>query len=151
MVVAFAWSRDGYGRHAQFTLPAAVYPEMTGDAGAAIDSPAAAFRMFNPLVPAPAGMVDPAAFVARAAGIREQTIVEICDQEVAALDDPADGLVLRLVRTLLERQDLDDADYAAAEAVLGAPAIFELTTLVGYYSTLAMQLRVFRADDPPGH
>ena len=31
VVVAFAWSRNGYGRHAQFTLPTAVYPEMTGD------------------------------------------------------------------------------------------------------------------------
>jgi hypothetical protein len=69
VVVAFAWSRDGYGRHAQFTLPAAVYPEMTGDAPAAIDSPAAAFRISTPLVPAPAGMVDPAGFIASAAGI----------------------------------------------------------------------------------
>jgi hypothetical protein len=69
VVVAFAWSRDGYGRHAQFTLPAAVYPEMTGDTPAAIDSPAAAFRIFSPLVPAPAGMVDPAAFVSSAAAI----------------------------------------------------------------------------------
>jgi hypothetical protein len=68
VVVAFAWSRDGYGRHAQFTLPAAVYPEMTGDTPAAIDSPAAAFRISTPLVPAPAGMVDPAGFIASAAG-----------------------------------------------------------------------------------
>jgi 4-carboxymuconolactone decarboxylase len=88
--------------------------------------------------------------IARAVGIGEQAIVEIRDQEVAALDDPAEALVLRLVRALLERQDIDDVDYAEAEAVLGAPGIFELTTLVGYYSTLAMQLRVFRADDPPG-
>jgi hypothetical protein len=28
--------------------------------------------------------------------------------------------------------------------VLGADGLFELTTLVGYYSTLALQLRVFR-------
>ena len=69
VVVAFAWSRNGYGRHAQFTLPAAVYPEMTGDAPAAIDSPAAAFRIFTPLIPPPAGMVDPAAFIAGAAGM----------------------------------------------------------------------------------
>jgi hypothetical protein len=69
VVVAFAWSRNGYGRHAQFTLPTAVYPEMTGDAPAATDSPAAAFRISTPLVPAPAGMVDPAAFIAGAAGM----------------------------------------------------------------------------------
>jgi hypothetical protein len=69
VVVAFAWSRNGYGRHSQFTLPTAVYPEMTGDAPAAIDSPAAAFRISTPLVPAPAGMVGPAAFIAGAAGM----------------------------------------------------------------------------------
>jgi hypothetical protein len=69
VVVAFAWSRNGYGRHAQFTLPAAVYPEMTGDSPAAIDSPAAAFRISTPLVPPPAGMVDPSAFIAKMAGI----------------------------------------------------------------------------------
>jgi len=26
--------------------------------------------------------------------------------------------------------------------------VFELTTLVGYYATLALQLRVFRVDGP---
>ena len=28
--------------------------------------------------------------------------------------------------------------------MLGRPALFELLTLVGYYATLALQLRVFR-------
>jgi 4-carboxymuconolactone decarboxylase len=43
----------------------------------------------------------------------------------------------------------DDADYNEAVAVLGTPTIFELTTLVGYYSTLALQMRIFHADNPP--
>jgi 4-carboxymuconolactone decarboxylase len=42
--------------------------------------------------------------------------------------------------------DLDDAQYAVAVAVLGERALVELTTLVGYYATLALQLRVFRVD-----
>jgi hypothetical protein len=29
VVIAFAWSREGYGRHAQFVLPVAVFPEAT--------------------------------------------------------------------------------------------------------------------------
>lgn len=69
VVVAFAWSLEGYGRHAQFTLPTAVYPELTSDIPPAIDSPAATFRISVSLVAPPAGMADPSAFIAKAAGI----------------------------------------------------------------------------------
>jgi hypothetical protein len=64
-----AWSREGYGRHAQFVLPVAVYPEVADDIPPAIDSVAAAFRLAVPLVTPPAGMVKPAEFVAAAAGL----------------------------------------------------------------------------------
>ena len=33
-------------------------------------------------------------------------------------------------------------------SVIGGRAAFELTTLVGYYATLALQLRVFRVGLP---
>jgi hypothetical protein len=42
--------------------------------------------------------------------------------------------------------DLDDALWAEASAAIGEQVMFELTTLVGYYSTLALQLRVFRVE-----
>ena len=69
VVVTFAWSHEGYGRHAQFALPTAVYPELTGDIPPAIDSPAATFRISASLVAPPSGMVDPSGFIAKAAGI----------------------------------------------------------------------------------
>jgi len=69
VVMAFAWSPGGYRRHALFTLPTAVYPETLEDIPAAIDSPAAAFRLAVPLVGAPAGVVNPPEFVAKAVGI----------------------------------------------------------------------------------
>ena len=40
--------------------------------------------------------------------------------------------------------DLDDHDYDTAVAVLGERALVELSALVGYYATLALQLRIFR-------
>ena len=40
--------------------------------------------------------------------------------------------------------DLPDAAWDAASGALGVEGVFELTALVGYYSTLALQLRVFR-------
>jgi 4-carboxymuconolactone decarboxylase len=46
------------------------------------------------------------------------------------------------------RGDLDDAEYAEAAAELGPDGLFELLTLVGYYATLALQLRVFRVPAP---
>jgi len=44
--------------------------------------------------------------------------------------------------------DLDDQEYDTAVAVLGERALVELSTLVGYYATLAMQLRIFRVAGP---
>ena len=51
---------------------------------------------------------------------------------------------------LTARGDLDDEEYAGAVAALGLPMVFELLTLVGYYATLALQLRVFRVAAPDG-
>jgi anaerobic selenocysteine-containing dehydrogenase len=69
LVVTFAWSRQGYGRYAQFVLPTAVYPEVFDDIPPAIDSVAAAFRIAAPLVAPPAGMVNPSEFIAGLAGL----------------------------------------------------------------------------------
>lgn len=40
--------------------------------------------------------------------------------------------------------DLADDAWDAASTALGIDGVFELTALVGYYATLALQLRVFR-------
>jgi hypothetical protein len=69
VVVAFGWSRGGYGRHARFVLPTAVYPEAVDDIPPAVDSPAAMFRLSAALVTPPAGVVNPAEFIAGLAGI----------------------------------------------------------------------------------
>jgi 4-carboxymuconolactone decarboxylase len=87
--------------------------------------------------------------VARDAGLPEPVIAAIRAQLPADLDDPEERMVLHLTRSLVTGQDLDNADYTDAVALLGTPTLFELTTLVGYYSTLALQMRVFRADNPP--
>lgn len=69
VVIAFAWSPNGYRRHALFTLPTAVFPETLEDIPAAIDSPVPVFRLAAPLVAAPAGVVNPPEFIAKAVGI----------------------------------------------------------------------------------
>ena len=44
----------------------------------------------------------------------------------------------------LLRGDLTDAEWVALAPAIGERGMFELIALVGYYATLALQLRVFR-------
>ncbi len=43
----------------------------------------------------------------------------------------------------LLRGDGSDEEWEGPAARIGPAAVFELSTLVGYYATLALQLRVF--------
>ena len=67
VVVALSWSREGYGRHANYVLPTAVYPEAADDIPPAIDSVTATFRIAVPLLPPPPGVVRPEEWIAKAA------------------------------------------------------------------------------------
>jgi 4-carboxymuconolactone decarboxylase len=75
----------------------------------------------------------------------------LTDEEMAALRDGTDPgfpaeqerAVHRATAGLLAHGTLDDAEYAAAFAVLGERLLFELVVLVGYYQLLATQLSVF--------
>src|ERR1017187_9837343 len=69
LVVTFAVTRGGYARYAPYALPTAVYPEVLDDIAPAVDSIHPTFRISVPLVPPPAGVVNPADFVAALAGL----------------------------------------------------------------------------------
>jgi hypothetical protein len=85
VVVALGWSREGYGRHAQFMLPTGVYPEVAEDIPPAVDNVAAAFRMAVSLVAPPAGVVKAEEFIANAAGLEvKDTLRERADAIHAA-------------------------------------------------------------------
>jgi len=51
----------------------------------------------------------------------------------------------RVVLALLDG-DLSDELWDESSAAIGIDGVFELTALVGYYATLALQLRVFRVE-----
>lgn len=90
--------------------------------------------------------------VGRRVGLTESELTAVRENRDAELTDPAERTALAVARALTGRGDLDDGEYAEAVAVLGRPALVELSTLVGYYAALALQLRVFRVDipaDPP--
>ncbi|MBZ5739553.1 carboxymuconolactone decarboxylase family protein [Nocardioides mangrovi] len=87
--------------------------------------------------------------VGRAAGLSEEEIVALRDLPALTPTDVREAAALDVVRALLERSDLDDAEWDAANAVLGQDEIFELTALVGYYATLALLMRTHRVPAPP--
>ncbi len=102
--------------------------------------------------------------IGRRAGLTEAELAAI--RAGTAPDTLADGterMVARTAQLLVADGDLDDDAYAAAVADLGGSGLggsrlggsglgearlFELLTLVGYYATLALQLRVFRVPAP---
>jgi 4-carboxymuconolactone decarboxylase len=83
--------------------------------------------------------------VARHAGLTDADLAALRQDDRLDLDDPEEATVLAVTRRLLAAADLDATSFHAAADVLGADRLFELTSLVGYYSTLALQLRVFDA------
>jgi hypothetical protein len=91
VVITFASTQAGYGRYAQFVLPAAVYPEITADIPTAIDSVVATFRLATPLMPAPGGVVDAAEFIANLAKLDAKGALE---ERAAAIHATGRGFLL---------------------------------------------------------
>lgn len=86
--------------------------------------------------------------IARSVGVTARE-VEVLRRGGLPAVEGRERAALRVVEALLRRADLADAEYADAGAEVGVREVFELTTLVGYYTTLALQLRVFRVATPP--
>lgn len=88
--------------------------------------------------------------IARGAGITDAQLGALVAGEKPALDDPTTAAVVDATIALTAHGDLTDQEYARAEAALGSATLIELTTLVGYYALIALQLRVFRVGLPTG-
>ncbi len=85
--------------------------------------------------------------VARSAGLGDAELAAVRHGRHAVLPG-REAVVARTAAALVTRGDLDDAEYREAAGQVGAAGLFELLTLVGYYATLALQLRVFRVPAP---
>lgn len=83
--------------------------------------------------------------VGRAVGLTDAELTEVRNGRVP------DGLAVEeraavdLVRALVAG-DISDEEWTRWAVPLGDVAVFELSTLVGYYATLALQLRIFRVE-----
>jgi 4-carboxymuconolactone decarboxylase len=83
--------------------------------------------------------------VGRSVGLAGDELSALRERRLPELDDPVERVCAQVALALTEG-DVDDDLWKDAVRTLGEAAIFELTTLVGYYATLALQLRVFRVE-----
>jgi len=84
----------------------------------------------------------------RAAGLTDGELRSLRDGEPLRLADPAELAAHDVVRALLADDDVGGPLFERAVSLIGNQAVVELTSLVGYYATLALQLRVFRVGLP---
>ncbi len=90
--------------------------------------------------------------IGREAGLAEPEIEALRVGADPGFADKQEQVAYSVVRALTgpdpNTADLDDQEYDTAVAVLGEQALVELSALVGYYATLALQLRIFRVPAP---
>jgi 4-carboxymuconolactone decarboxylase len=84
----------------------------------------------------------------RACGLTAEELETLRAGGVPDLADHEERAALQLTMALLDG-DVDESTWSTCVPPLPAGTVFELTTLVGYYSTLALQMRAFRVDHAP--
>ena len=88
--------------------------------------------------------------IGRRAGLTGAELASLREGNDPVLADARERIIHATARALAAEGDLTGPLFAEATATLGRPAVVELVTLVGYYSALALQMRVFRVGVPEG-
>ncbi|WP_110208206.1 carboxymuconolactone decarboxylase family protein [Nocardioides daejeonensis] len=85
--------------------------------------------------------------VGLAVGLSEAELAALMAGRFTSTDAQEEAIAL-VCDALLGTTGLDEAAYATAVAALGETQLIEVTTLVGYYRTLAQLMEVFAVDAP---
>ncbi|EWT00173.1 carboxymuconolactone decarboxylase [Intrasporangium oryzae NRRL B-24470] len=72
------------------------------------------------------------------------------DPDDACWRDPGDRAVLRAVDALVDRHDLDDAEWADLVSAVGEEGAIDLLLLTGWYHAISFVTRVTRLPQEPG-
>lgn len=84
-----------------------------------------------------------------AAGLSQDTIDAILAGKDPKLTDPHERAVHRFARAMVDREKLADADFAAIEQAIGRDGLAEVLVLLGYYTSVAMAMKVHEVPIPP--
>lgn len=76
-------------------------------------------------------------------GLTQDEITALREGKRLQFADPEEAAVAEAAGRILDHNALTEAEYAEAAESLGPAKLFELTTLIGYYGVLALQLRIF--------
>ncbi len=85
---------------------------------------------------------------ARAQGWSEADLAALAAGRPPEFPADAERVVYGVARQVLDTGTLDEDTYSAAVSALTAAGLFELVTLIGYYTMLALQLSVFDLRPP---
>jgi 4-carboxymuconolactone decarboxylase len=85
-----------------------------------------------------------------AAGLTQQTIDAILSGADPRLTDPHERAVHRFATALVGGLKLSDAEFAEIEAAIGREGIAEVLVLLGYYTSVALAMKVHEVPIPPG-
>jgi 4-carboxymuconolactone decarboxylase len=86
--------------------------------------------------------------IGRHVGLSDAELRAVRERDYSRHSNDVERMVALTADRLAWDGDLDDGGYEEAIDELGESQLFELTTLVGYYALLALQLRVFRVTPP---
>ena len=88
--------------------------------------------------------------LAAQAGVPTDAIDAIRDGGEPTFNDPRHDLVYRYVREMIDHQRVADDTYDALKELVGERGVFEIATLIGYYSLVSIALNTFNVAMPPG-
>lgn len=81
--------------------------------------------------------------VGRSKGLSSRDLEQLAARQVPSSANEAEEALFQVARHLLTYKDIDDETYETAVRIFGAEGLFEVCTIVGYYSLLALQLKIF--------
>jgi len=84
----------------------------------------------------------------KAAGLSAETIDAILAGQDPKLADPHERAVHRFAAALVSRRQLSDAEFGEIEKVLGREGIAEVLVLIGYYTAVALGMKVHEVPIP---
>ena len=82
--------------------------------------------------------------LAESVGLSSEQVLAIREGRNPGITDPIERAVLQTTALLLSNRDLQDSEYDEAVRHLGYAGLVDLSSLIGYYQLLALQIRIFR-------
>jgi 4-carboxymuconolactone decarboxylase len=82
-------------------------------------------------------------------GLTQETIDAVLAGRDPKLSDPHERAVHRFAAALVAGAKIPDAEFAEIEKVLGRPGVADVLVLLGYYTSVALGMKVHEVPIPP--